>query len=90
MEKKSITAHEPRAALLSAKDVDADVVSLSEALIEEQARSIARNVLLRSDVRRTLQTLVDSGVCQSQEEAIARGIRTLAVAVSPVWEAAAA
>ncbi len=85
MDRKRIAPHEPRAQLLSAEDVEGDVASLSEALIEEQAKQIAREVLLRSDVRQMLRTLVSSGVCKSEEEAIARGLRTLSAAVSPVW-----
>lgn len=80
MEKK-IAPHEPQAALLTNQDVDRDVASLSEALVEEHARNVARHVLLRSDVRQILQALVASGICESEEEAIVRGLRTLSVAV---------
>jgi hypothetical protein len=85
MDRKRIAPHEPKAELLSIEDVDSDVASLSEALLEEQAKRIARTVLLRADVRKMLQTLVASGACASQEEAIARGLRTLTAAVSPAW-----
>lgn len=54
---KRIAPHEPQAALLSAKDVDRDVASLSEALMEERARRIARKVLLRHEVRQILEAL---------------------------------
>jgi hypothetical protein len=40
-----ISPHEPRAELLSPEDVDKDVASLSEALMEKRAEQIARNVL---------------------------------------------
>ncbi len=54
---------------------------MSDALVEERAKNVARQVLLRPDVRQILQALVTSGVCESEEEAIARGLRTLSVAI---------
>jgi len=87
MEIKRIAPHEPQAALLSIEDVDRDVAALSEALVEERARRIARNVLLRSDIRQTLETLLQSGVFKDEGEAIARGLEVLSVALSPVLEA---
>lgn len=89
MEMKRFAPHEPQAALLSVEDVDRDVASLSEALMEEQARRIARKVLLRPDVRRILRALLESGVCEDEEEAIARGLKTLSVALLPAWEGGA-
>ena len=86
MEMKRIAPHEPQAALLSADDVDRDVASLSEALIEERARQIARNVLLRSEIRQILEDLLESGACENEEEAIARGLKTLSAALSPALE----
>ena len=86
MEMKRIVPHEPQAALLSAEDVDRDVASLSEALIEERARRIARNVLLRSEIRQILEDLLESGACENEEEAIVRGLRILSVALSPAPE----
>lgn len=83
MKAKRIAPHEPQAALLSAKDVNGDVASLSEALLEERVNRIARNVLLRPDVRQLLRALLESGVCENEEEAIARGLKTLSVALSP-------
>ena len=84
MEAKRIAPHEPQAALLSAEDVDGDVASLSEALLEERVNRIARNVLLRPDVRQLLRALLESGVCENEEEAITRGLKTLSVALSLV------
>jgi predicted transcriptional regulator len=86
MEMKSIAPHEPQAVLLSAEDVDRDVASLSEALIEERARRIARNVLLRSEIREILEDLLESGVCENEEEAIVKGLKILSVALSPALE----
>ena len=83
---KQIAAHEPKAELLSAEDVDKDVASLSEALMEERARRIAQNVLLRPDMRQILRDLLKSGACENEEEAIARGLKTLSVALLPVLE----
>lgn len=83
---KRIAPHEPQAALLSAEDVDRDVASLSEALIEERARRIARNVLLQPEVHQILKALLESGVCENEEEAIARGLKTLFAALSPALE----
>lgn len=79
---KRIAPREPQAALLSAEDVDRDVASLSDALMEERAKRIARNVLLRPKVRQILRDLLESGACENEEEAIARGLRTLSVALS--------
>lgn len=75
-----------QAALLSAEDVDRDVASLSEALMEERARRIARQVLLHPEIRQILRSLLESGACESEEEAIARGLRTLSAALSPALE----
>ena len=83
---KQIAAHEPKAELLSAEDVDKDVASLSEALMEERARRIAQNVLLRPDMRQILGALLESGACENEEEAIARGLKVLSVALLPVLE----
>ena len=83
---RQIAAHEPKAELLSAEDVDKDVASLSEALMEERARRIAQNVLLRPDMRQILGDLLESGACENEEEAIARGLKTLSVALLPVLE----
>ena len=83
---KQIAPHEPQAALLSPEDVDRDVASLSEALMEERARRIAREVLLHPEVRQILRSLLESGACENEEEAIARGLKTLLVALSPAWE----
>ena len=82
MKAKNIAPHEPQAALLSAEDVDKDVISLSDALLEERVHRIAMNVLLRPDVRQILHTLLKSGACENEEEAIARGLKTLSVALS--------
>jgi len=84
MEMKRIAPHEPQAALLSIEEVDRDVASLSEALVEERARRIARNVLLRSEIRQTLEIILASGIYQDEEEAVARGLELLSTALSPV------
>jgi hypothetical protein len=84
--KKDFAPHEPQAALLSAEDVDKDVASLSEALMEEHAKRVARSVLLRPEIRRILQALLESGACESEEEAIARGLKTLSIALAPTLE----
>jgi len=51
--------------------------------MEERAKRIAHKALLRPEIRQILQTLLESGVCESEEEAIARGLRTLSVALLP-------
>jgi len=83
-----ISPHEPRAELLSPEDVDKDVASLSEALMEKRAEQIARNVLARPDTSKILHELVEMGICTNEEEAIARALRAFFVAVSPTAEAA--
>ena len=80
---KQIAAHEPKAESLSAEDVDKDVASLSEALMEERARRIAQNVLLRPDMRQILGDLLESGACENEEEAIVRALKILSVALLP-------
>ena len=54
--------------------------------MEERARRIAQNVLLRPDMRQILRDLLKSGACENEEEAIARGLKTLSVALLPVLE----
>ena len=76
-------AHEPEAQLLSAEDVDQDVVSLSEALEEQRVERIARNVLQRPEVQQMLDRLRATGMYASDEEVIVRALRTLLAAVSP-------
>lgn len=70
-----MNAHEPRAELLSPDDVDRDVAELSASLLEERARRIARNVLLRPDIRHLLGTLLIQGACAS---ALLRQLTSLA------------
>jgi len=77
-----VLAHEPRAELLAPEDVDRDVSALAEALLEQQAERIARNVLLRPDVQEALRQLLATKLYASEEEIIARSLRTLQVAVA--------
>jgi len=77
-----VLAHEPRAELLAPEDVDRDVSALAEALLEQQAERIARNVLLRPDVQEALRQLLATKLYASEEEIIARSLRALQVAVA--------
>ncbi|MFQ6057422.1 MAG: hypothetical protein ACE5MB_00885 [Anaerolineae bacterium] len=83
-----ISPHEPKAELLSPEDVDKDVASLSEALMEKRAERIARNVLAHPDVSKILRELVEMGICADEEEAITRALKAFFVAVSPTTEGA--
>ena len=71
------TVPEPNAELLSAEDVDGDVVSLTAALERRRAERRAYEILERADVREMLDELISSGACANEEEAIERALKTL-------------
>jgi hypothetical protein len=76
------TVPEPNAELLSAEDVQRDVVSLTAALERRRAERRAYDLLARQEVREMLNKLIKSGACTSEEEAIERALRTLITAVT--------
>ena len=84
-----IAAHEPNADLLTGKDVDGDVVALSEALLEKRAERIAHNVLLRPDIQEALRQLLASNLYANEEEVIARALKAMQIAVAPTLGSAA-
>ena len=76
------TVPEPNAELLSAEDVQQDVAALTTALERRRAERQAYEVFHRPAVREMLNTLVSSGTCATEEEAIERALRTLVTAVT--------
>jgi hypothetical protein len=75
--------HEPGAELLTPEDVDSDIATLAEALLEKRAERIARNVLLRPDIRDALEQLLATRLYASEEEVIVRSLKALQLAVVP-------
>jgi sulfur transfer complex TusBCD TusB component (DsrH family) len=77
-----IRPHEPNAELLAPEDVDSDVITLSQVLLEQKAQRIARNVLVRPDIQEALQQLLATKLYASEEDVIARSLKGLQVAVA--------
>ncbi len=75
------TVREPMAQWLTPEDVDNDVRSLSEALLEQRAERIAHNVLLRPDIQEVLRQLLATKLYGNEEEIIVRSLKALQVAV---------
>lgn len=75
------TVREPMTQWLTPEDVDSDVRSLSEALLEQRAERIAHNVLLRPDIQEVLQQLLATKLYGNEEEIIVRSLKALQVAV---------
>ena len=78
-----VAMHEPGAQWLTPQDVDRDVRALSQALLEQRAERIARNVLLRPDIQEALRQLLATKLYTSEEEIIARSLKAMQVAVAP-------
>lgn len=72
---------EPCAELLTAEEVHQDILSLSEAIEQRNSEKKAYLLLKRNDIRAMLDQLIQSGVCQDEEEAIERALKTLVTAV---------
>lgn len=75
------TVPEPNAELLSAEDVQRDVAAFTAVLERRQAEQRAYRMLERPSVREMLDTLITSGACVNEEEAIERALKTLLTAV---------
>jgi hypothetical protein len=73
---------EPDAELLSAEDVQSDVLNLTEALEKRKRERLSYDILAKPPVKEMLDKLVASGVCGSEEEAIERALKTLMTAVN--------
>lgn len=72
---------EPNAELLSPGDVHEDVMALTAALSRRSAERQAYRILSRPDIRDMIKQAISSGVCATEEEAIARALRTLITAI---------
>lgn len=72
---------EPNAELLSPEDVHEDVIALTAALERRSAERQAYQILSRPDIRDMINQAISSGVCATEEEAIARALRTLITAI---------
>lgn len=81
MKELCITAHEPEEELLGPEDLAEDVATLNRLLAEKRKAAILSE--LDPETRRLLEELVAQGICQDEKEAIARAVRTFALAVSP-------
>jgi hypothetical protein len=77
------SVHEPGAQWLTPQDVDRDVRALSEALLEQRAERIARNVLSRPDIQEVLRQLLATKLYSNEEDIIARSLKAMQVAVAP-------
>jgi hypothetical protein len=78
-----MSVHEPGAQWLTPQDVDRDVRALSEALLEQRAERIARNVLSRPDIQEVLRQLLATKLYSNEEDIIARSLKAMQVAVAP-------
>ena len=78
-----MSMHEPGAQWLTPQDVDRDVRALSEALLEQRAERITRNVLSRPDIQEVLRQLLATKLYSNEEDIIARSLKAMQVAVAP-------
>lgn len=72
---------EPFAELVTADDIHQDIQSLSEAIEQRDSEKKAYLLLKREDIKTMLDQLIQSGICQNEEEAIERALKTLVTAV---------
>ncbi|MDQ3814803.1 MAG: hypothetical protein M3347_12745 [Armatimonadota bacterium] len=75
------TVPEPNAELLAPEDVSEDVAALTAALERRRAERRAYEILQRPTVRGMLNTLITSGVCANEAEAIEKALGTLVATV---------
>lgn len=68
------TIPESRAELLSLEDVYEDVSSLTAALELRQAEKRAYKILEKPAVKKALEKLISSGICENEKEAIERAL----------------
>lgn len=78
-----VSVHEPGPRWLTPQDVDRDVRALSEALLEQRAERIARNVLSRPDIQEVIRQLLATKLYSNEEDIITRSLRAMQVAVVP-------
>lgn len=79
-----ITVHEPEEEVVNTpEEIEKDVQSLTEGLIEVRAQRLAKNVLMKQKLQRFLAEIITNGVCKNEEEALERAIESFFVAVIP-------
>ncbi|MBM3236557.1 hypothetical protein FJZ31_09695 [Candidatus Poribacteria bacterium] len=79
-----ITAHEPEEDVVNTlEEIEKDVQSLTEGLIEVRAQRLAKNVLMKQKLQLFLTEIITNGVCKNKEEALERAIESFFVAVIP-------
>jgi len=76
------TIPEPSAELMSLEDVHEDVSFLTAALEMRQAEKRAYKILEKPSVKKALDKLISSGICENEEEAIERALKTLITAIT--------
>lgn len=74
------TIPEPDAELLSAEDAKKDIETLGKLIIEKRTKQ-KFDILEKPVVRKMLNTLITSGICKNEEEAIERALKTFITAV---------
>lgn len=72
-----ITPHESDAEFITPEDVEKDVASLTEALLEKRIQRLVRELMQQSDIYATSQKLVASGRFANEVAALAHAVRTL-------------
>jgi hypothetical protein len=77
----AITPHESDAELFTIEDVEKDLASLTDALLEKQVQHLVRELLRRSDIHAALQNIVASGRFANEVEALANAVRILQFAI---------
>jgi hypothetical protein len=76
------TIPEPNAELMSLEDVHEDVSSLTAALERRRAEKRAYKILEKPSVKKALDKLISSGICENEEEAIEKALKTLITAIT--------
>lgn len=77
---KTIT--EPNADLMSPEETHEDVSSLTKALELRRAEQRAYKILEKPSVKKALDKLISNGICENEEEAIERALKTLITAIT--------
>jgi len=72
-----ITPHESDADLFTIEDVEKDLASLTDALLEKEVQHLVRELLRRADVYAALQKIVASGSFANEVEALAHAVQIL-------------
>jgi hypothetical protein len=75
------TVSEPRAKTLSAADVHEDISAVTVAVERRRSERRVYNILERPHIRAMLDTLIASGACVNEGEAIERALKTFVTAV---------